>query len=591
MWALLLMKKLLPFHMQDTAVQPRAHAIALLLAGMFTIGPVAFAEDNPPVLSEQKIAERARAAWENGAANGALDLLDQGIQDHPQALTLYKLRGDILATSRGPQEAVRAYDTVLAKQPTALDVHWAKWSVLSRSGQGEESADELKRMAQVDARNPLIHFRLAQELRKLDRLEESLESYQRAVELVPDLLGWRLALARARFDVLDYQTAETDVLYVLQHIPPGSPLELPANNLLSQIHGTSIDRGRRFDPVLTRDMTPGQRKEWAAIRAEAWKLFSTGHYREAEPIYRRLLVLNPKDPIATHQLGLTLMQLGRCKDALEVFGKMSDLDPSDEDYADTTFRMGQCLVELERWEDAFVHFQTLYDAAVEFEKENKNVALPPDTRVLDKKKLARWLDKVRPHVPELAKLQAEAAAEANSPAADPPDSPVLSEEELFKKTVEHLKPQQGLDTGTSLMGRDSDFSVFRFVIPAAKVMRDDFPTGAHEFIPLNPGDTFLTTQPEIYLVFGLVSSSYDAVPLTALCLVETAESAGEQRLVAQDRAMTSMNDQSGYFMLTPPQTGWRPGLYRCGLFAGERTSADTQVDEVRFRIVHPTTPS
>src|SRR5512147_1427387 len=117
MWALLLMKKLLPFHMQDTAVQPRAHAIALLLAGMFTIGPVAFAEDNPPVLSEQKIAERARAAWENGAANGALDLLDQGIQDHPQALTLYKLRGDILATSRGAQEAVRAYDTVLANQP------------------------------------------------------------------------------------------------------------------------------------------------------------------------------------------------------------------------------------------------------------------------------------------------------------------------------------------------------------------------------------------------------------------------------------------------------------------------------------------
>lgn len=591
MWALLLMKKLLPFHMQDTAVQPRAHAIALLLAGMFTIGPVAFAEDNPPVLSEQKIAERARAAWENGAANGALDLLDQGIQDHPQALTLYKLRGDILATSRGAQEAVRAYDTVLANQPTALDVHWAKWSVLSRSGQGEESVDELKRMAQVDARNPLIHFRLAQELRKLDRLEESLESYQRAVELVPDLLGWRLALARARFDVLDYQTAETDVLYVLQHIPPGSPLELPANNLLSQIHGTSIDRGRRFDPVLTRDMTPGQRKEWAAIRAEAWKLFSTGHYREAEPIYRRLLVLNPKDPIATHQLGLTLMQLGRCKDALEVFGKMSDLDPSDEDYADTTFRMGQCLVELERWEDAFVHFQILYDAAVEFEAANKNVELPPDTRVLDKKKLARWLDKVRPHVPELAKLQAETAAEANGPTADAPDSLLLSEEELYKKALEQLQPQKALDTRTSLMGRDADFSWFRFVIPAAKVMRDDFPTGAHEFIPLNPGDTFLTTQPEIYLVFGLVSSSYDAVPLTALCVVETAESAGEQRLVAQDRAMTSMNDQSGYFMLTPPQTGWTPGLYRCGLFAGERTSADTQVDEVRFRIVQPTTPS
>ena len=99
------------------------------------------------------------------------------------------------------------------------------------------------------------------------------------------------------------------------------------------------------------------------------------------------------------------MQLGRCKDALTVFGKMSNLDPDDEDYADTVFRMGQCLVELEQWEDAFVHFQTLYDAAVEFEESNKNVALPPGTRVLDKNKIARWLEKVRPHVPELAKLR------------------------------------------------------------------------------------------------------------------------------------------------------------------------------------------
>jgi hypothetical protein len=70
---------------------------------------------------------------------------------------------------------------------------------------------------------------------------------------------------------------------------------------------------------------------------------------------------------------------------LAVFGKVSNLDPNDEDYADTVYRMGQCLTELEQWEDAFVHFQILYDAAVEFEKNNKDVQLPPDARVLDKK--------------------------------------------------------------------------------------------------------------------------------------------------------------------------------------------------------------
>jgi tetratricopeptide (TPR) repeat protein len=559
--------------------------VSVLLLVALTIGSFTHAEDRS-LHPANHIAEQARAVWEDGTSATALEILDQGIHDYPDALTLQKLRADILTASRGPREAIEAYETVLAKIPTALDVRWAKWSVLTRSGQGEESIAELGRIARIDGQNPLVYLRLAQELRKHNRLEESLESYKNAVELAPNVLGWRLALARARFDVLDYDGAESDVQYVLHNTSSGSPLELPARNLLAQVNGNSIDRGRRFDPVLTKEMTGAQRKEWASIRAEAWQLFSMGRYQDAEPIYQRMLALNPNDALANYQLGLTLMQLGRCKDALTVFGKISNLDPNDDDYADTVFRMGQCFVELERWEEAFVHFQTLYDAAVEFEEHNKNVRLPPDTRVLDKNKIARWLEKVRPHVPELATRQADAAA--NPTPSDESPAPSLSpEDELYARANERFKPQKPLDQQASLMGRDADFSWFRFVIPASKVVRDDFPTGAHEFIPLYPGDSFPATQAEVYLVFGLVSSSFDAVPLTARCVAETSEMTGEQPAVAQDRVMTTMNDQSGYFMLVPPKLGWTAGLYHCGLFMGDKTSADTLVDEVRFRIIAP----
>jgi tetratricopeptide (TPR) repeat protein len=559
--------------------------IGLPIVATLTTSLFVFAED-PLLRTEAHIAEQAKAVWESGAINNALDILDQGMHDQPQALRLQKLRADILTTSRGPQEAVAAYETVLARAPSALDVRWAKWSVLIRSGQGEESISELKRIAGIDVQNPLVQLRLAQELRKLNRLEESVESYDKAVALAPDMLGWRLALARARFDVLDYDGAESDVHHVLKNVRPGSPLELPAKNLLAQVNGNSIDRGRRFDPVLTKEMTGAQRKEWASIRAEAWRLFSMGRYQEAEPIYQRMLTLNPNDALANYQLGLTLMQLGRCKDSLTVFGKVSNLDPNDEDYADTVFRMGQCFVELERWEEAFVHFQTLYDAAVEFEEHNKHVRLPPDTRVLDKNKIARWLEKVRPYVPELAQQKTDEAA-SPTPPDDSPTPSLSLEDELYARANERFKPQKPLDQQASLMGRDADFSWFRFVIPASKVVRDDFPTGAHEFIPLNPEDSFPTTQAEIYLVFGLVSASFDAVPLTARCFLETSEMTGEQPAITQDRVMTTMNDQSGYFLLLPPKTGWASGLYYCGLFAGERTSADTLVDEVRFRIIAP----
>lgn len=514
--------------------------------------------------------------WESGAVTPALDLLEEEIRRHPEALALLKLRGDILSTARGPREAVAAYDAVLTQSPDALPVRWAKWSVLVRWGQTDEALAELRRLTDRDPENPLIHLRLAQDLRKADRLEESLPAYERAVALAPDLLGWRLALARARFDLLDYQGADRDIQYVLDHMPPGSPLELPANNLRTALYG-SMDRGRRFTQALTPESTAERLKEWAAIRADAWKLFAAGRYADAEPVYRRLLALNPHDSLATHQLGVTLMQLNRCQDALDLFGTVLNLNPSEEDYADTVFRMGQCYVTLERWEDAYIHFQMLYDTAVEFEERNKGVHLPEGTRVLDKAKLAAWLDKVRPHVPELA--QAPPPTPIEAPEAG------LSEEELLRRAAKRLEPQQTLETRASLLGRDADFSWFRFVIPAAKVMRDDFPTGAHEFIPLNPSDSFAASQPDIYLVFSLVSASYDAVPLSAQCVLETADMS--TAVLAQDRVMTAMNDQSGYFLLTPPEAGWTPGLYRCGLFAGERTSAYTQVDEVRFRILEP----
>lgn len=570
-----LVNRLLLFHV----------TVALNILLVLAIGVQAFAQGSA-VLSEERVAAEAKAAWDSGAVLSALELLDEGIHDHPEAPVLHLLRGDILSTIRDLKEAVQAYDRALATKPTALDVRWAKWGLLVRWGRGDDAVAELQSIARIDASNPLIHWRLALELRKLDRLEESLESYKRAVELMPDLLGWRLALARARFDVLDYAGADADLQYVLQHVARGSPLELPAQNQLAQLY-ESTDRGRRFKPVLTPDATANQLKEWAALRSDAWKLFEAGRYQEVEPLYRKLLDLNPGDPVATYQLGLTLMQLDRCEEALDVFGNMSNLNPKEDDYADTIYRMGQCYVELRRWEEAFMHFQILHDAAVEFEEANKGIVLPAGTRVLAKDKIARWLEKVKPHVPELLKQREEEVKREKELKAR---ASTVSEEAFFAKVIEKVKPQKTLETGAAIAGRDADFSWFRYVIPSGKVLRDDFPTGAHEFIPLNPGDTFPSTQSEIYLVFKLVSDSFDAVPLTARCSPETREMTEDPHTAVQDHVMTAMNDRSGYFLLIPPKSGWIPGYYRCGLFAGEQTSAYSYVDEVRFRIVESKRP-
>ena len=505
-------------------------------------------------------ADQANAAWMEGSVSRALGILDQGIQDNTESLTLYKLRGDILATSRRDHEAIQAYESVLQKTPEALHVRWSKWSVLFRSGKADQAIAELQRISRHDVSNPLVPLRIAQELRKLDRLEESLEWYRKAVALNSQFPGWQLALARARFDVLDGRGARDEVKRVLESVSPGSPEEVAARSLLSVVYGATKERGRRYEPVFSPEGTAGERKEWAIIRADAWRFFEAKQYQEAEPLLRKVLDLKPSDYGATHDLGVTLMELDRCEEAIPVLEKVLTMTASDEAYADTFFRIGQCLGKLDRWSEALDHFEILYEGAVEFEKTIKEVRVAVGIRVLDSEFLAQWVEKARAHVPGSVRSKVDEANE-NIPFVDPSSPDTLTEEELYTKIASKtLKREDPVFRRASLMGRDADYSWFRFLIPSSQVMRDDLPGGAHEYIPIDPDDTFSSTQQDINLVFGLVSASFDEVPLSVECFLETPKITRDQAAVTQDHVVMSMNEQSGYFVLSRPEQGWTPGI-------------------------------
>jgi len=553
------------------------------------------------------MAQHARDAWLDGSPVHALGILEKGLREHPHSLTLRKLRGDILTTTRRNQEALEDYEAVLKETPESLAVRWAKWSALTRLGKGDLAIAELQRIVQRESSNPLVPVRLALDLRKLDRLEESVEWYQKAVGLVPELPGWRLNLARALFDVLQYNDARKQVQHVLRSVSRGSPVELAARNLLMITYGATKERGRRYQPIFSPGGSAKDRKRWGLIRHQGWEHFAKGRYQEAEPVLRELLLLKPNDHRVTYELGSTLMELGQYEEALSLLQKGVELGPTSGDfsevYLDSIFRIGQSLAGLERWQEAFIHFEILREIATvppespnttqpsrdgptqNSPKPEENIDFPPATlsgKTIDKEELAYWLEKVGQHLPKPEKP----AQDANEtlPAADPAELPPDYYTNLAAKK---FKPDVVIHTRASLMGRDADFSWFRFVIPANRVMRDDLQVGNHEFIPIDPNDTFPPTQQEIYLVFALVTASFDAVPLTAECYLETSEIAWGQTPLVQDQVVMSMNEQSGYFALSAPKPRWTPGLYRCGLFVGDEVSAYTQADEVRFRIIEP----
>lgn len=161
----------------------------------------------------------------------------------------------------------------------------------------------------------------------------------------------------------------------------------------------------------------------------------------------------------------------------------------------------------------------------------------PSGKIIDNEKLAYCLEKVRQHIPKAEKLTQD--ANETLPAADPTELPPDYYTNLAAKK---FKPDELFHARASLMRRDADFSWFRFVIPAGRVMSDNLQAGNHEFIPINPNDIFLTTQQEIYLVFALVTPPYDAIPLTAECFLETAKITWGEAPLVQGQVVMSANE-------------------------------------------------
>ncbi len=534
----------------------------------------ALGAQTPPGEQEKVLFDTERL-WKAGSPIQALDRVRHGILQFPESWELYFLQGSILTTIRQPEHAVRSFDGALEAAPNVLAPRWAKWSLRTRQGKPELAIQELRGLAQHDPSNPLIHLRLAKDLQERDHLEEAVDAYQRAIQLVPALPGWRLARARVLYDLLDYQAARHEVQSVLARPSLGSNLQRAAHNLLLVINGATTDKGRRSQPFPHAQPASANGKRWALSREAAWRLMKAGQYGDAEPILREVLKLRPTDHRAAYDLGKTLMALDRYNEAINFFQKGITLSPSGDIYPDSIFRIGQCLAKFDRWTEALTYFERLQAVASWRQEAEYSMTFPSEADVVS------WANRAREQV----------ASHQDSPRENI-QLPLVGSD-----IVQTLAPSEGpmsapinfnpieLPGRVALMGRDTQSSWFQFVIPAGAVMRDDLQAGNHEFIPIRPRDTFRSMQEEIYLVFGLTTASYDDIVLTAEGRLETTDTGSDETPIARDQVVVTANEQSGFFVLSAPESGWTAGLYRVDLFVGEMVSAYTQADEVRFRII------
>ncbi|HBP87792.1 MAG TPA: hypothetical protein DD706_08865, partial [Nitrospiraceae bacterium] len=568
---------------------PQNRKLPVILLGLIIGGMLTFlAPDPSPARQDQETEEEK--SWrlnieellDQFQFQAGLTRLDEAIQLFPASPRLHKKRGNVLMILRQNQEALTSYRQALTLAPDWLPAHWALWALLDRLNSNPDlELDSLFHIAELDSRNPLAQIRVARKLRQLQRFEESVVYFRRAVKIAPTHLAYRLFLARALYDVLSKEEAKAEVQWVLSHASPDSPEWVAARNLSQIVGGESTDKGARSDFFKTTKEPYGEEgkdyKTWALTREKAWQLMETGEYAKAEAMLRTVLTLDPEDDQTRYNLGLTLFKLKKNEEAIASLKASLAKSGQPAFYPDAIFQIGRAYAKLGNWEQALDYFQQVW--AIRNWQEQDFYALNfPD---LHRVEIA--LEEARTHVPTIPQspMLGEAPSlhrSAPSKSAEvplTPSSPDSPQGLLEKKEI----PLRVLPLSVDVVR-----GWFRQLITAKSVIQDERQAGFHEYIPLDPGDTFSPNQPRIYLVFALTTPPGHAKKITTQWVGEGVEGLSPNTVVGTDSVLVDLNDNSGYFFLDQPQEGWSAGTYRIDLFVGEDVSGSTYVAEVRFRI-------
>lgn len=547
---------------------------ASALLSLLISGHGAWAADTAAELIAE--AEAYRQSYQFQAA---LSRYEDAARAAPSDYRIHKARGDLLATRRRHQEALVAYRRAAALNPDALELHWALWALLDRIGPEEQALLSLQEIARLDSDNPLAHLRLARALYSLDRFEDATQSFQRVVELDPEQLVYRLLLARAYFDVLDYPAARREVDTVLTRARKGSPEWGAAQNLRQVVRGETTDQGAR-DDFNKNVQIPGVdmfawRKAWAFAREKAWQLMKAGRFGEAEQALGELLTIHPDDHQAYYDLGITLIKLDRCEEAIVSFEKGIRLNKYSEFYADSVFQMGRCLATLGRWTEAIPRYRRVLDIQDWGEEYFYALNFP------DIPKVQEALQEARHSAVESGQgLSPEPKSRAGKDRHEPFEIPLppLAEGQSLRAPISIQVDFAPIVPSTSI-------GWFVQLVLSGDVLQEDLQTGQHEFLAIDPKDTFLPDDAEIYVVFTLTTASPDEVVLTSRWVAERTFGLPPNTLVGTDQVAMRLNEGSGYFLLSRPEGGWSTGTYRVDFYVGEEATAYTHMADVRFRVI------
>lgn len=223
-----------------------------------------------------------------------------------------------------------AYADVPVDHPLHAMAELGRADVLRHQGEAEAAIEVLAALLRSDPDFGPAAQRLGDALRAVDRGEEALVAYSRALEIAgpDDPARWRLLFARAvtLFWLDDWDAAEADFRAAIE-LQPSEP------SLLNYYGYSLVDRGEKLDEalVMIERAVVLDPRNGAYVDSLGWAYYRLGRLEEAVTTLERAATLESADPVVNDHLGDAYWRVGRLREARFQWHRALSFDPEEAD--------------------------------------------------------------------------------------------------------------------------------------------------------------------------------------------------------------------------------------------------------------------
>lgn len=267
------------------------------------------------------------------------------LEQQPNRAAAFAGLGSLYAKQQQWKQAISAYEQALQLNPNYAEAHRCLAKIHAQLGDRQTEVAYRYQAVRLNPRwatsdNQLL---LGNELVEVDRIEEAIECYQRAIQLHPELYEAHYNLGVLFVQQERWQDAQAVFTQALQLYPESAEVYYG----LGKAASAQADQAAAI--VYYRRATELDPESVSAHYSLGEILLQERHWQEAEQAYRRVVELNEQFPWAHHNLGYALLKQGLHAEAVSTLYRAIELQP---DSPWTYYHLGDALLLRQQWREA-----------------------------------------------------------------------------------------------------------------------------------------------------------------------------------------------------------------------------------------------